>query len=141
MNDLCVTIILVSVACAVQGEHIDKGEAELCHSPIVFAALTQFASTDGAAVFFIVESGIAQTDAGLQFPTVRYAPLIAIADAGSVEPSLAVVVLQCVPAERQTAQIELSAVQVNAEIMSLGGVAKPVAHFGLYQPVLPFLFA
>lgn len=138
---LTIISVVSSMSCAAQGEHIDEGEVELRHPPVVLAALAQLAAADGAAVFVIVEAGIPKADACLQLPSARQVPLVAIAYAGAVEPSLAVVLLQRMTAEGQTPQVELPAVQVDAEIMSFVRIAQPVAHFGLHQPVLPLLFA
>lgn len=137
MNDLCLSSLIASAA---QREYIDQGQVELRHPPVVLDTVIQSASTDGAAVFIVVEPGVSKTDAALQFPVSSYPPLVTVTDASPIEPSLAVMVLKAVAAERQMAQIEPSAVKMDAEIVPFRGVSKPTAHLGLYQPVLPFPF-
>lgn len=104
-------------------------------------------SAGGAGVFVGAGVDVADADFGFEVPMAVEHPVVAVGNAGTDAPALIAIVMQkrVVRAEKLKIEINIANVKLAAEKMCSDKVAgesfaKPIAGFGLNEPMLPFVF-
>ncbi len=107
-------------------------------------AFADLASASGTFVDVVVDMNPADCDLGFDAPVASEKPGVAIADAGADGPSLIAVVAELgkinaknVAGEAYMADIVFTADRIQSDEVARGGLAEPVASFGLDKPVFP----